>query len=187
MVWGWQLPKAFSIAKKTSTHSIFVPEHQICLPLYLRGAVSLLDSWTPTQYELEHCKWVYLTNDEEWDPHSREQLQGNEERIGSTNYTQSFERNICAIYRQINSFSDITNLMDDSWVLKTTCIATSKSEMSIESLATKKRYFLTRWSRHEQHRRHQIMIQSMQISLRNWLHSSWWQILSTSGNRSFCS
>jgi hypothetical protein len=34
----------------------------------------------------------------------------------------------------------------------------------------KKRHFLSRQSRNEQHRRHQIMIQSMQLFMRNWIH-----------------
>jgi hypothetical protein len=53
-----------------STHSIFSPEDDIQLPLTLHGVISLIETRTPTQEELDTCKWVVLTSDMTWDPHS---------------------------------------------------------------------------------------------------------------------
>jgi hypothetical protein len=53
-----------------STHSIYVPEVDFRLPLVLSGVISIIDTRTPTQEELDTCQWVKLTNDVNWDPHS---------------------------------------------------------------------------------------------------------------------
>jgi hypothetical protein len=53
-----------------STHSIYCPEDDIRIPLSLRGVISLIETRTPTQEELDTCKWVHLTSQSSWDPHS---------------------------------------------------------------------------------------------------------------------
>jgi hypothetical protein len=53
-----------------STHSMYVPEVDFRLPLVLSGVISIIDTRTPTQEELDTCQWVKLTNDVNWDPHS---------------------------------------------------------------------------------------------------------------------
>jgi hypothetical protein len=112
-------PKHLAPPNKPSTHSIFIPESQLRLPLCLKGPISLFDSRSPTQYELEHCKWVHLTNDEVWDPHSTEQLQDNEERVEHVRRSDDYERCIYALNGRTNPFSDITNLLEDGQILKT--------------------------------------------------------------------
>jgi hypothetical protein len=40
------------------------------LPLSLKGVISYIDTRTPSQEELDTCKWITLTNEHDWDPHS---------------------------------------------------------------------------------------------------------------------
>jgi hypothetical protein len=128
-------PKHLAPLNKPSTHSIFIPESQLRLPLCLKGPISLFDSRSPTQYELEHCKWVHLTNDEVWDPHSTEQLQDNEECIENVMHPDDYERCIYALNGRTNPFLDITNLLEDSQILKTMHTDIRKPETPPESLA----------------------------------------------------
>lgn len=65
-----ECPKHLAPRDKPSTHSIFVPEGNLCIPLRLKGPVSLFDTRTPTYDEISSCKWVVLTGDKVWDPHS---------------------------------------------------------------------------------------------------------------------
>jgi hypothetical protein len=53
-----------------STHSIYDPEADFRIPLILRGIHSGFTSHTPSRQELEECRWIELTNEARWDPHS---------------------------------------------------------------------------------------------------------------------
>jgi hypothetical protein len=54
---------------KSSTHSIFVPEQGVRLPLKLHGCFSYLPTHLPTTKEIEDLPWLELTSDMEWDPY----------------------------------------------------------------------------------------------------------------------
>jgi hypothetical protein len=60
-----------------STHSIYIPEHNLKIPLSMRGVISYIPVRKPTVQELESCWWITLTSDMEWDPHS-EDFESNE-------------------------------------------------------------------------------------------------------------
>jgi hypothetical protein len=64
------VPLHLSPANQPSTHSIYLPEEDLRPPLSLIGVISVLNTCTSTQEELDSCKWVTLTNDACWDPHS---------------------------------------------------------------------------------------------------------------------
>jgi hypothetical protein len=66
-----------------STHSIYIPEHNLQIPLSMRGVISYIPVGKPTVKELETCRWITLTSDMEWDPHS-EDFESNE-RIACEN------------------------------------------------------------------------------------------------------
>jgi len=53
-----------------STHSIYVPIDDFRIPLSLSGVISLIETRTPTQDELDTCQWVTLTSEANWNPHS---------------------------------------------------------------------------------------------------------------------
>lgn len=64
------VPRHLAPDPNTATHSIRVPQHNLSLPLQLKGIISYLPSRIPTDIELETCTWIELTSDCEWDPHS---------------------------------------------------------------------------------------------------------------------
>jgi hypothetical protein len=51
-------PVHLSPIDQPSTHSLFFPDDQISLPLLLKGPISYFQSRTPTNEELERCKWM---------------------------------------------------------------------------------------------------------------------------------
>jgi hypothetical protein len=63
-------PKHLSDPSRPSTHSIYFPDLDIRIPLELGGVISRICTRHPTNDELEHCLWLHLTSDLEWDPHS---------------------------------------------------------------------------------------------------------------------
>jgi hypothetical protein len=70
-------------SRPPSTHSIYLPMDDFRIPLSLSGVISLVETRNPTQQELDSCRWVTLTNDANWDPHSPS-FQENEYRACST-------------------------------------------------------------------------------------------------------
>jgi hypothetical protein len=52
------------------THSIFIPQHNLRLPLCVQGVLSCLSVRLPTTTEIETCEWIEVTSTEEWDPKS---------------------------------------------------------------------------------------------------------------------
>jgi hypothetical protein len=54
----------------TSTHSLYSPNEQVCLPLRINGVISYLDTRYPSQEEVNNCRWLIATNDVVWDPYS---------------------------------------------------------------------------------------------------------------------
>jgi len=75
-----ECPKHLAPRSKPSNHAISVPEQGVTIPLKMAGTMSVFDSRTPTQEELESCMWVILTGDEIWDPKS-ETFAAEEEKI----------------------------------------------------------------------------------------------------------
>jgi len=63
-------PIHLSPINQPSTHSIYFPDEDIRLQLSLKGCISYFHSRIPTNEEIESCKWITLTSDEPWDPHS---------------------------------------------------------------------------------------------------------------------
>ena len=53
-----------------STHSIYIPDENIRLPLKLHGCLSYLPTCLPIQEEIENKMWLILTNEIEWDPYA---------------------------------------------------------------------------------------------------------------------
>jgi len=54
------------------THSIYIPDQDIMIPLEMRGIISLFHTRRPSSDEIENCTWVQITSELDWDPHSTE-------------------------------------------------------------------------------------------------------------------
>lgn len=53
-----------------STHSIYIPEADLRIPLRMHGVISYFDTRLPTQSEIQNCEWIEMTSSATWDPHS---------------------------------------------------------------------------------------------------------------------
>ncbi len=114
------VPIHLSPAWQPSTHSILSPEDDIRLPLALKGIISFIETHTPTQEELDTCKWVVLTSEASWDPHltsfnENEYLAMNapEPKDRALLHSKSHHPN-----RQLllNDLSCISSIFDDSYI-----------------------------------------------------------------------
>jgi hypothetical protein len=63
----------------------------------MRGVVSLFHTRRPTPEEIETCKWLMFTSEQEWDPHS-EDFMCNELALSLTDMAQG--RSICTVDTQ---------------------------------------------------------------------------------------
>jgi len=77
------VPKHLAKDPSKATHSIYIPEHDIRIPLSMRGVISCLPVRKPTVQEIENCQWIPLTSKTEWDPHS-DDFAENEEKLMRT-------------------------------------------------------------------------------------------------------
>ncbi len=73
------IPKHLLRDPSKSTHSIYIPDHDTHIPLIMRGVISCLPIWKPSIRELESCRWMELTAETDWDPHSSD-FEENEKR-----------------------------------------------------------------------------------------------------------
>jgi len=92
------IPKHLLRDPSKSMHSIYIPDHDIRLPIAMRGVISYLPIRKPTIQEMEACRWVNLTAEAEWDPHSNE-FEENEKQAHENEWivTDPIDRNIYAI------------------------------------------------------------------------------------------
>ena len=59
-------PRQFN---KQSTHSIYMPEVELSIPLEMRGVISYFESHKPSEDELENCRRIVMTSDVSWNPY----------------------------------------------------------------------------------------------------------------------
>ena len=96
---------------QSSSHSFFIPSHDIRLPLSLNGIISGLVTRQPTDEELEDFSLhIKMTSSEEWDPYSIDYAFA-EEKLQNDD-TQMKSRNInSAQIMEINTAEDETLLI----------------------------------------------------------------------------
>jgi hypothetical protein len=95
------VPKHLAPDPQHATHSIYIPNHDVRIPLVMRGIVSGFCTRYPTIHELETCLWIDLTNDADWEPnsgHFAEQERTCEDRLDTgIGMEEAVERRIYAI------------------------------------------------------------------------------------------
>ncbi len=130
-------PKHLAPKNQPSSHSIYAPMEDLTIPLKLRGVTLFFATRTPTVHEVETCRWVYMTNKYDWDPHSdtyQEQESNYEELLNNPEYV---DRNIMSLTttRLYDPFktvmTDISQCYDDRFIIAST--STSKREMTINA------------------------------------------------------
>ncbi len=93
----------------------------------LKGCISYFETCTLTQEELYTCKWVSLTNEFRWEPHS-DQFQENEENILNQTFNDyPKDREIFTCQRKYNTshhwihnnmLSDISHSLNETDILQ---------------------------------------------------------------------
>jgi len=69
----------------SSTHSIYFPDSDVRIPLQLKGIISNIDTRLPSQHEINNCKWLIMTVDNDWDPY--DEAFAHHEELASEPYT----------------------------------------------------------------------------------------------------
>jgi len=88
------IPKHLARDPSKATHSIYFPEHNIRIPLTMRGVISCLPVRKPTVQEVESCRWINLTSDVDWDPHSDDFAENEKKAQENEHITPDDVRNI---------------------------------------------------------------------------------------------
>ena len=140
-------PRHLSPVSNPSSHSITCrnEERELQIELKLQGVTSYFNTRTPTQTELETCKWIYLSDEYHWDPHS-EEFQNQE-----SNYKELQEierdhesRNIYStatwkpdIKFDDTIYADINEAFDDQYIINLSATRSSIKQggISAEALA----------------------------------------------------
>lgn len=135
-------PRHLAPLDRPSTHSIQAPDSDLNIPLSLRGVTSYFSSRTPTVQELETCKWIILSNEYDWNPHS-ESFQGQEENFQNLENQKLKDRHIYDLHRDSISHSldteygAISSALDDYYFIAAANTSARNQSVSAESLAKK--------------------------------------------------
>ncbi len=95
------VPMHLAPKDKPSLHSIYSQEDDFVIPLSLKGVFSCFATRTPTWDEIETCKHIKLTDEFNWDPHS-EDFQDQENNLGDH---MRGDYSIPSVYRRIMQVS----------------------------------------------------------------------------------
>ncbi len=109
------VPMHLTHGDKTSSHSIICPEHDMAIPLSLKGILSYFQSRIPTPDELLTCKRIILTDENSRDPHA-DTFQSQEENFKNhvwLDYNPA-PRNICSL--QHTALQEISNIFDNLFI-----------------------------------------------------------------------
>jgi len=117
-----ECPKHLAPVENPSSHSIYSVQDELRIPLILKGVTSGFHSRTPTKDEIDNCKWIYLSNEHYWDPHSHEH-QEQEEAFASLSEYPTHNRELCTM--TVSSRGDIFNTemgqvaveLDDKYII----------------------------------------------------------------------
>jgi hypothetical protein len=129
-------PKHLAPDPSVTTHSLFVPQHNLRIPLHLNGVISCIPSHYPSSLELETCQWIELTPSDDWDPHASSFAEEEEQiQVQLDNIYPRHDRSISAvlnepIYNPIVSF-------DQAISRKVLVASTTSTPRSTESLRNK--------------------------------------------------
>jgi hypothetical protein len=131
-------PKHLAPRDRPSSHSIYSVDDDFNIPLSLMGVTSYFVTRTPTTQEIETCKWITLTSENNWNPHSEHfsmQEESFQELKQFNDHTRN--RNIYQVGTKkqtiyITDFQDISHALEDNCYIKA---MTSTRDMNTEKLA----------------------------------------------------
>jgi hypothetical protein len=124
-------------------HTIICPDDNLEIPLSLQGVTSHFITRTPTIHEIETCKWIHLTDELFWDPHSEAFMEEEQKYDDMQEYIQPIDawQIFCATSNQTFKFDtemiNLSSAFNDRHILKVCSTSTSvrHNATSAESLA----------------------------------------------------
>jgi hypothetical protein len=138
------IPKHLAHNPDMATHSIYIPSHDLCIPLRLKGIISGLHSRYPSIHEVENFTWVESTSSEPWDPKSAELAEQEEEyekRTASIDHDMSPDRHIYAMKTndipQQYSIQRETILAETVHKVQINAISSNKSNIALRNKIAK--------------------------------------------------
>jgi hypothetical protein len=122
------VPRHLSLDPSQATHSIFFPEENVRIPLEMRGVISLFHTRAPSADEIENCKWLCITSEQDWDPHS-EDFDLNERATTSHSVPRSHDRTIFPLATDpfMSYLAEFCPTLDDTNLLSMSSIATTNT------------------------------------------------------------
>jgi hypothetical protein len=111
------MPHHLAPNPNAATHSIYIPNQDIRIPLEMRGIISLFHMRRPTTEEIENCTWVQITSEFDWDLHSSEFQEKETLESGLGEYVPTIDRSIFSLSSDIGMMMHISpeeNLLDVS-------------------------------------------------------------------------
>ena len=87
-----------------STHSLYFPTEDVCLPLDIHGCISHLSTRIPYHHDIKNCTWLELTSSMEWDPCTSEFKQQEDQARDDEAGIDIAERQIFGV---LSSISDV--------------------------------------------------------------------------------
>jgi len=140
-------PRHLAPRDQPSTHSIHSPDDNVTIPLSLKGVTSYFSTRTPTVHELETCKWIILSNEYNWDPHSdffssqedhfQELEEHTQNNIRDRRIYEIRTKNHKITANYDNDFGSISSALDDSYIIAATNTSTREYELNAEALSKK--------------------------------------------------
>jgi hypothetical protein len=134
-----ECPKHLSPPDNPSSHSMYSNEHDFKIPLSLKGVTSCFQTRTPTNFEVETCKWIVLSDENQWDPHS-DAFQENEENFSALQETAMPNRAIFSIKTSNNfklnldtDMAEISKALDDKYLISIAAINTTDRRCNIDA------------------------------------------------------
>jgi hypothetical protein len=125
---------------KPSSHSVYVPDDNISIPLQLKGVTSYFTTRTPTINEVETCQWVHLTNETYRDPHSEEYQQQEynfDDLSKRADYQDRYIMRATRSKQEIfhTMMNDISQAFNDSCIIATTNTSRRQMIATAETIA----------------------------------------------------
>jgi len=127
---------------KTSTHSITFPEEGISIPLCLNGCFSSIPTRTPSQHEIDTCKWLVLTSDSAWDLSVIPFADFEDAAKAFEDQARPRERTLLAL--RSDPLSSISSLFHDEYIIDTLQVSSMTSSKHLPSLPAAK--LAQRWA-----------------------------------------
>ena len=78
------VPKQYSDGK--SLFGIHHPDDNIFIPFHLHGCISYFSTRLPTESEINNCRWITFTSDDDWYPYSDEFIEAERAMVNRNRY-----------------------------------------------------------------------------------------------------